>query len=67
VPALVVVGRHDVICGVRWARELDRLIPRSELLILENSGHFGHIEEPEEFAGAVTRFVTTTAAGTPRR
>ncbi|MGW7366225.1 alpha/beta fold hydrolase [Streptomyces sp. NPDC054841] len=59
VPALVVVGRHDVICGVRWAEELYRLIPGSELLILENSGHFGHIEEPEAFSQAVTRFVTT--------
>ncbi|WP_055611940.1 alpha/beta fold hydrolase [Streptomyces phaeochromogenes] len=57
VPALVVVGRHDVICGVRWAEELHALIPRSELLILENSGHFGHIEEPEAFSRAVTRFV----------
>ncbi|RYJ32019.1 putative hydrolase [Streptomyces sp. L-9-10] len=57
VPTLVVVGRHDVICGVRWAEELHRLIPGSELLILENSGHFGHIEEPETFSRAVTRFV----------
>lgn len=57
VPALVVVGRHDVICGVRWAEELHALIPGSELLILENSGHFGHIEEPEAFSRAVTGFV----------
>ncbi|MFI9756998.1 alpha/beta fold hydrolase [Streptomyces sp. NPDC051963] len=57
VPALVVVGRHDFICGVRWAEELHGLIPGSELLILENSGHFGHIEEPEVFAQAVARFV----------
>ncbi|MFE5141345.1 alpha/beta fold hydrolase [Streptomyces fagopyri] len=64
VPALVVVGRHDVICGVRWAEELHRLIPGSELLILENSGHFGHLEEPEDFARAVTRFVTAAAPST---
>ncbi|WP_329459291.1 alpha/beta fold hydrolase [Streptomyces sp. NBC_01497] len=64
VPALVLVGRHDVICGVRWAEELHRLIPGSELLILEKSGHFGHIEEPEAFAQAVTRFVTSGARGT---
>ncbi|MFG2478593.1 alpha/beta fold hydrolase [Streptomyces fagopyri] len=64
VPALVVVGRHDVICGVRWAEELHRLIPGSELLILENSGHFGHLEEPEVFARAVTRFVTAAAPST---
>ncbi|WP_327238373.1 alpha/beta hydrolase [Streptomyces sp. NBC_01317] len=61
VPALVVVGRHDVICGVRWAEELHRLIPGSDLLILEDSGHFGHLEEPAAFARAVTRFVTDTA------
>ncbi|MFD3590759.1 alpha/beta fold hydrolase [Streptomyces sp. NPDC058683] len=58
VPALVVVGRHDVICGVRWAEELDKLIPESRLLILENSGHFGHVEEPECFSRAVLEFVT---------
>ncbi|MEU8951573.1 alpha/beta hydrolase [Streptomyces sp. NPDC048489] len=64
VPALIVVGRHDVICGVRWSEELHRLIPGSELLVLENSGHFGHLEEPEAFASAVTRFVTAGAPGT---
>jgi proline iminopeptidase len=60
VPALVLAGRHDFICGVRWAEELHALIPDSELLILEDSGHFGHIEEPEAFARAVTGFVTST-------
>ncbi|MFG2356903.1 alpha/beta fold hydrolase [Streptomyces sp. NPDC048521] len=62
VPALVVVGRHDVICGVRWGRELHELIPDSRLLILENSGHMGHIEEPELFADVIRGFVLETAA-----
>ncbi|MFF8910811.1 alpha/beta fold hydrolase [Streptomyces olivaceoviridis] len=62
VPALVVVGRHDVICGPRWGLELDELIPDSRLLVLENSGHMGHIEEPERFADAVRDFVRETAA-----
>ncbi|MFB6808501.1 alpha/beta fold hydrolase [Streptomyces sp. NPDC056387] len=53
VPALVVVGRHDVVCGVRWARELHE----SRLLLLESSGHFGHLEEPERFAREVTSFL----------
>lgn len=61
VPALVVVGRHDVICGLRWGLELDELIPDSRLLVLENSGHMGHIEEPERFADAVRDFVRETA------
>jgi proline iminopeptidase len=58
VPTLVLVGRHDFICGVRWAEELHTLVPGSELVILENSGHFGHLEEPAAFAETVTRFVT---------
>lgn len=77
VPTLVLAGRHDFVCGAGWAEELHTLIPGSELVILENSGHFGHLEEPAAFADAVTRFVTATrraaarhgaegSAGTPR-
>ncbi|MEW2512940.1 alpha/beta hydrolase [Streptomyces sp. NPDC046870] len=63
VPALVIVGRHDVICGLRWGLELDELIPDSRLLVLEHSGHMGHVEEPRRFADAVLDFVRET---TPR-
>ncbi|SNX88289.1 pimeloyl-ACP methyl ester carboxylesterase [Streptomyces sp. TLI_55] len=61
-PALVIVGRHDVICGPRWGYELDELIPDAQLLVLENSGHMGHVEEPEVFAEAVRAFVLRTRA-----
>ena len=57
VPTLVVAGRYDVICGVRWGEELNKLIPNSRLVVLENSGHLGHLEEPERFAEAVATFV----------
>lgn len=60
VPTLVIVGRHDVICGLRWAEELHTLIPHSRLEILEHSGHLGHVEESEAFAQAVTDFVEAT-------
>lgn len=60
VPTLVVVGRFDVICGVRWAEELHELIPGSRLLILEHSGHFGHLEEEELFAESVAAFVAAS-------
>ncbi|MER6943120.1 alpha/beta hydrolase [Nonomuraea sp. NPDC000554] len=60
VPALVIAGRHDVICGPRWAEELADGIPRAELVLLENSGHLGHVEEPDAFARAVTAFVAAT-------
>ncbi|WP_433566137.1 alpha/beta fold hydrolase [Nocardia sp. CA-151230] len=57
IPALVIVGRHDVICGPRWGQELHELIPNSRLVVLEHSGHMGHLEEPRRFAHAVRDFV----------
>ncbi|WP_329454139.1 alpha/beta fold hydrolase [Streptomyces sp. NBC_01497] len=56
----VIVGRHDFICGPRWAREIHERVPHSRLTVLENSGHFGHIEEPRVFADAVAECVTRT-------
>ncbi|MEV6734141.1 MULTISPECIES: alpha/beta hydrolase [unclassified Streptomyces] len=56
-PVLVVAGRHDVVCGVRWAEELHKLIPGAQPLVLERSDHFGHLEEPERFAREVSAFV----------
>ncbi|MBL1083524.1 hypothetical protein JK359_16340 [Streptomyces actinomycinicus] len=61
-PTLVVVGRHYFICGPCWAGALHEGIPGSRLLELEDSGHFGRIEEPEAFARAVAGFVGATAA-----
>jgi len=57
-PTLVVAGRHDFICGVRWAGMLHHGIPGSRLVVLENSGHLGHLEEPAEFRRAVVGFVS---------
>ncbi|MET1027377.1 MAG: alpha/beta fold hydrolase [Dongiaceae bacterium] len=61
VPTLVISGRHDFICGMRWAQELMDGIPAAKLLILEKSGHFGHIEEAERFAREVSAFVGSAA------
>jgi proline iminopeptidase len=60
-PTLVIVGRHDFICGPRWSQEIHDLIAGSRLVILENSGHFGHLEEPQAFAEAVTDFVRSSS------
>lgn len=61
VPTLIVVGRHDFICGPHWAEELFKAIPEAQLTVLEGSGHFGHLEEPDRFADTVAAFVTATA------
>jgi pimeloyl-ACP methyl ester carboxylesterase len=53
-PTVVVVGRHDFICGPRFAAMLHERIAGSHLVVLEHSGHLGHLEQPTEFARAVT-------------
>ena len=60
IPTQVVAGRYDFICGPRRAQELHAAIPGSELVVLEGSGHFGHIEQPELFASTVAAFVGAT-------
>jgi proline iminopeptidase len=62
VPTLVLVGQHDFICGPRWGTELHERIPGSRLVVLTGSGHFGHLEQPADFARAVVDFVHATPA-----
>ncbi|OPG11062.1 alpha/beta hydrolase [Streptomyces sp. GKU 895] len=58
VPTLVLVGDDDFICGPRWAHMLHRLLPDARLVILEKTGHLGHIERPEMFTAAVRDFLS---------
>jgi proline iminopeptidase len=57
VPVLVSVGRHDWITPVDASEEIASLIPRSELVIYENSGHSPHVEENEKYLGRVRHFL----------
>ncbi len=61
VPTLVCWGAHDrlaprVPCGETWAKE----IPGARLVVLEDSGHVPHLEEPEATAAAVVQFCRLT-------
>ncbi|MFI6254090.1 alpha/beta fold hydrolase [Streptomyces sp. NPDC051016] len=57
VPALVLAGRQDFICGPRWARLLHESLPAAELSILEHTGHLAHIERPGQFSASVLAFL----------
>jgi proline iminopeptidase len=63
VPTLIVVGTHDFICGPTWADMLRQGIAGSELVVLADSGHLGHIEQPDLFGSVVTEFVLKSAVG----
>ncbi|HYZ03000.1 MAG TPA: alpha/beta hydrolase [Candidatus Binatia bacterium] len=57
VPTLVVCGAYDWVCPPAASRLLARSIPRAELLMLEDAGHFSFAEEPEWFLDAVAGFL----------
>jgi proline iminopeptidase len=38
-------------------------IPEAQLVVLAETGHLGHIEQPEEFATAVVKFLASGHEG----
>ncbi|WP_204358355.1 alpha/beta fold hydrolase [Streptosporangium sp. 'caverna'] len=62
-PTLIISGYGDFICGPVWGRQLHAGIAHSRFVLLENSGHLGHFEEPETFTSAIVTF--TLGAGQP--
>jgi pimeloyl-ACP methyl ester carboxylesterase len=61
-PVLLITGRYDWICVPQFSMEMWQKIRSSTLVALGESGHFAHLEQPEEFANAVNAFVTRTQA-----
>jgi proline iminopeptidase len=59
VPTLLIVGTYDFICPPRFAHEMNAGLSNARLCELRESGHFGHIEETDEFSAAVLGFITT--------
>jgi haloalkane dehalogenase len=57
VPALVVWGAQDRFSGVKMARRFHEDIDGSELLVLEEAGHFVWEDEPEATSRAVVDFL----------
>jgi len=55
-PALLVAGRHDELTPELMGG-MHAELPNSTFIVLENSAHFGPIEDPEAFIDAVRRFL----------
>ena len=58
-PLLVVTGRHDKVISTTPCRgsSSNAYLRRHSYSILEQSGHYPHIEEPQEFRRIVYEFV----------
>ena len=57
-PVLIMGGRDDGLCSPERHLEMHRLIPGSELVLLDNCGHLSPLERPAEVTAALKRFLT---------
>ncbi len=57
IPTLVIHGRQDGRVPLERAEKLHQEIPRSRLLVLEDCGHWPHVERRTEFVAAVKEFL----------
>ncbi len=56
-PTLIIHGREDRRVPLQRAEELHRGISGSKLVVLEDCGHWPHVEKRTEFVGAVKEFL----------
>jgi pimeloyl-ACP methyl ester carboxylesterase len=56
-PVLVVVGEHDRCTTPEQGRWIHEHLPRAELLVVPDSAHFMHMEQPELVAEGVDAFL----------
>jgi proline iminopeptidase len=59
-PTLILVGRDAFVCPPSCAEIMHDGIPNSELVVLEESGHLAHAEEPKAFFEAVRGWLRRT-------
>ena len=65
-PTLVVWGREDRIVPVVCGEQYCRLLPSATLHVLDRCGHLPPIEQPDEFAAVVGRFLAAPTAALGR-
>ena len=53
VPTRIVWGKQDKIIGHHYAAAFANGIPNARLVVLDNAGHYPHLEQPKQFADVV--------------
>jgi pimeloyl-ACP methyl ester carboxylesterase len=56
VPTLLVWGEQDARSPLAIARQFERAIPDTRLVVIPDAGHVSNLEQPERFNGAVREF-----------
>lgn len=56
-PSILLVGKYDPICSIEQRRAYLENVENGELVILDSSGSFPHLEEPEQHLYSVQEFI----------
>ena len=56
-PTLIMCGKFDVQCPLPYSLEINELIPKSKLVVFNNSNHYPFLEESELFRKEFTEFL----------
>ena len=57
VPVLVIWGRHDPYVPVQFAEAQRQTFPQARVVVLDNSGHWPFVDDPEGVAAALLPFL----------
>lgn len=57
-PALMITGQQDRLTPIKYAEYLKTNLPRAELAIIENAGHFVMLEQPVRVNLCITEFIS---------
>jgi proline iminopeptidase len=57
VPTMVMVGKHDWVTPISQSRYIAKHIPRSKLVVFQNSGHMVYIDENKKFLNTMKSFL----------
>lgn len=57
-PTLILAGRFDRVCCPRICEQFKKYAPQAQFVMLEQSGHFPFVEEPELMFEVVRNFLT---------
>ena len=66
IPTLIIWGEDDDITPIEFGKRMNSLIPNSKFLILPRAGHFSFLDQPDEFVGQLTLFISSPRAGARR-
>jgi 3-oxoadipate enol-lactonase len=63
VPVLITAGAWDVLTPLSLAHEMQRRIPKAELVVFPQTGHMAPLERHAEFSGVLIRFLEQVLPG----